>query len=433
MVKLMLIKALSWYFVHENMSKQTKRARIPLKELPFMKTALPKLFNCGYLERPDCENETNATLSESTNVAHPINIHVIRLDRVLSSWNFKRISVSGDGNCLFYSVSLALLQKNNNMLLQRLGCSTQTDVKELAQVLRQATVAEWLEENSHHYQSFLTHDQLREQAQRFLVDGEYCGDLGDLVLPALVNVLSLPITVFTSAENMPVLMLFPISSIPSDSNPLFIAYNQDGSGHYDAVCRINAIEDRENIQLEVESQMKGCTCGRNSSKGVSCAYSLYHYSTKCPCFKAQQSCTSKCRCKGCKNPHGQRPDADTLRAHCVHKRKRDRHDSQDHPLRGRKTTKFMDEVSDEMTTGSLSKFEYLLISAIIHHLYPEAEDWTDVDSFNVHTIAKTFEAIRNIAQLLNMDLPIFERSDEEIEKALKHYKSQFDMFYKLHT
>ena len=86
-----------------------------------------------------------------------------------------------------------------------------------------------------------------------------------------------------------------------------------------------------------------------------------------------------------------------------------------------------------MTTGSLSKFEYLLISAIIHHLYPEAEDWTDVDSFNVHTIAKTFEAIRNIAQLLNMDLPIFERSDEEIEKALKHYKSQFDMFYKLHT
>ena len=140
------------------------------------------------------------------------------LDLIVCS--LRGTSVSGDGNCLFYSVSLALLQKNDNMLLQRLGCSTQTDVKELVQVLRQATVAEWLEENSHYYQSFLTHDQLREQAQRFLVDGEYCGDPGDLVLPALVNVLSLPITVFTSAENMPVLMLFPISSIPSDSNPL---------------------------------------------------------------------------------------------------------------------------------------------------------------------------------------------------------------------
>jgi hypothetical protein len=52
-VKLILLKALSWYFVHEHMSKQTKRARIPLKELPFMNSALPKLFNCGYLEMPE--------------------------------------------------------------------------------------------------------------------------------------------------------------------------------------------------------------------------------------------------------------------------------------------------------------------------------------------------------------------------------------------
>ena len=44
MVKLILLKALSWYFVHGHMSKQTKRARIPLKELPFMNSALPKLF-----------------------------------------------------------------------------------------------------------------------------------------------------------------------------------------------------------------------------------------------------------------------------------------------------------------------------------------------------------------------------------------------------
>ena len=73
-----------------------------------MYSALPKLFNCGYLERPACQNELNETLSESTNIEHPINIYVVRLDRVLSSWNFKRIPVSGDGNCLFYAVSLAL-------------------------------------------------------------------------------------------------------------------------------------------------------------------------------------------------------------------------------------------------------------------------------------------------------------------------------------
>ena len=71
---------------------------------------------------------------------------------------------------------------------------------------------------------------------------------------------------------------------------------------------------------------------------------------------------------------------------------------------------------------------YLLISAIIHYSYPEAEDWTDVENFNTDVIAITFEAARNTAQLLNMHLPIFKGNKEEIEKALKHYKYQFDIF-----
>ena len=66
------------------MSKQTKRARIPLKELPFMNSALSKLFNCGFLEIPDRGNEPNRILSESTNKEQPVNIHAIRLDCVLS-------------------------------------------------------------------------------------------------------------------------------------------------------------------------------------------------------------------------------------------------------------------------------------------------------------------------------------------------------------
>ena len=97
-----------------------------------------------------------------------------------------------------------------------------------------------------------------------------------------------------------------------------------------------------------------------------CHVLILHYSTKCPCFKAQQSCTSKCRCKRCKNPHGQRPDVDKL--HGVQKRKRDRHDSQVHLLRGKKTAKFIDEISEEMTTGSMSDFEYLLVQSYTTHI-----------------------------------------------------------------
>ena len=100
MVKLILLKALYWYFVHEHMSKQTKKVRIPLKVLPFMSSSLPKLFNCGCLETPNGENEPDRILSESTNKEQTINIHTNRLDRVLTSWNFKCIPVLGDGNCL---------------------------------------------------------------------------------------------------------------------------------------------------------------------------------------------------------------------------------------------------------------------------------------------------------------------------------------------
>ena len=96
------------------LSKQTTRGRIPLKVLPFMNSALPKLFNCGNLEIPEGGSEPDRIPFESTNREQTANIHAIRLDQILSSWNFKRIPVSGDGNCLFYAVSQALLQRHNS-------------------------------------------------------------------------------------------------------------------------------------------------------------------------------------------------------------------------------------------------------------------------------------------------------------------------------
>ena len=97
------------------------------------------------------------------------------------------------------------------------------------------------------YPSLLTHNQLQNEAHIFLQDGHYSNDLGDLILPALVNVLSQPVTIFTSAENMPVVTLMPITSPVVDSHPFFLAYNQNGSGHYDAVSRIDQLEEKENI------------------------------------------------------------------------------------------------------------------------------------------------------------------------------------------
>ena len=179
------------------------------------------------------------------------------------------------------------------------------------------------------YQSFLTHQQLKEEAHRFLQDGEFTGDVGDLVLPALVNVLAIPMTVFTSAENMPVLSLLPITSMVMESEPIFLAYLHEGPGHYDAVIR----DDKENIEpLELTSGTTKCTCGRKATKGVSCAFTLDRYSTRCPCFKANQGCTSECRCKRCNNLNGARPILSNMIS--GQKRVRQRYDSQIQELKG---------------------------------------------------------------------------------------------------
>ena len=119
-----------------------------------------------------------------------------------------------------------------------------------------------------------------------------------------MNVLAIPMAVFTSAENMPVLSLLPIISMVMESEPIFLAYLHEGPGHYDAVIR----DDTENVEpLQLTSGTTKCTCGRRATKGVSCTFTLDRCSTRCPCFKANQGCTSECRCKRCNNPNGARP------------------------------------------------------------------------------------------------------------------------------
>lgn len=139
--------------------------------------------------------ETNV-LSSIENVqksrASELDSNLHRLENVLKSWSFKRLPVTGDGNCLFYAVAYSLLCRRQHECVQQLllkfDCmpdNTQP-VKHLTAKLREAVVQEWLGENTLYYQSFLTHQQLQVEAHRFLRDGEFAGDIGDLVLPALV-------------------------------------------------------------------------------------------------------------------------------------------------------------------------------------------------------------------------------------------------------
>lgn len=169
----------------------------------------------------------------------------------LKSWKFSRLEVPRDGNCLFHSVARNLifqLESGNadlRNILDGLGIHSHQPLIEIASDLRRGVVKEWIGEHSKDYQQFMTEGQLLTQAEQFLQDGVYSLDIGDLAITALSNMLQSPIVLFTSKLNQPIHIQNPTYSPLRSSNPIYLAYLQIGSGHYDAVICGN--EDQTSI------------------------------------------------------------------------------------------------------------------------------------------------------------------------------------------
>ena len=102
----------------------------------------------------------------------------------------------------------------------------------IQRLLRTRMVEEW-QENTDNYQGYSSED-LGIVGQQYL-QGHFAGDAGDLMVLTLANVLSMPITIFTSIQNMPVICVMPTTQAITTTEPLLLAFKQDGPGHYDAV------------------------------------------------------------------------------------------------------------------------------------------------------------------------------------------------------
>jgi hypothetical protein len=105
-------------------------------------------------------------------------------------------------------------------------------------------------------------------------------------------------------------------------------------------------------------------------------------------------------------------------------------ETQLYKLEGKKTTTFMKEAGEKIDIGVISMFEFSLVS-VIQHLYPDV-DWTNIDKIDSNLIHESFNMIKGITQQLNINAPIFSRSKQDIEKALKKYKFQYEYFFKMH-
>lgn len=282
---------------------------------------------------------SHAILSRFTSVSARSSDSVYdKLDGILENYGFTRIPISGDGNCCFASISYGLEQfllgDSNSSLCEhlhglKLSAGQSTDHR--ISLLRSLVVQEWLGDDSGEYIGFLTNSEqslYKDIAKNFLEPGYFDCELGNSVPLALSNILRCPIILFTTICDCPVLPLVPRLNALS-AVPIYVAYNQSCSGHYDAVATWNMTKSSEealNVVPKMESKPSEdtppCSCGRGHSTNKDKMF-CNEFKSRCKCFQQLTGCGNNCKCFNCANPHGKRkPQVSMMEG----QRKRRKHD-----------------------------------------------------------------------------------------------------------
>ncbi len=148
------------------------------------------------------------------------------------------------------------------------------------------------------------------EVNRFLLPGHFETSIGDAMPLAAANALNIPIALVTSVESMPFIIVTPeVESITS--LPLFLAFTQEGTGHYDSLVEAAKMQ---NTQQSLPQKELRCRCGVNNRDpdSINCCIApktniakKRTYSSRCKCFKAGLKCGEKCKCRNCGN--GRKP------------------------------------------------------------------------------------------------------------------------------
>lgn len=123
--------------------------------------------------------------------------------------------------------------------------------------------------------ALMTNVSVTEEASKFLRPGYFHGELEDTMLTALSNVLQVSIIVFSSIACHPVFCVEPRRQ--ALDQPLVVAYNQSGSGHYDGVIPMSKCKHDDS---DSQTETYVCSCGKSSkSASNSCCQIRTKYST----------------------------------------------------------------------------------------------------------------------------------------------------------
>ena len=222
------------------------------------------------------------------------------VDRTLSAMGLRRIDIEKDGNCLFRAVSTQIIKRQPDdhyeNFLESIGMRKNTNISEVAAVLRNLTVKELLNNYNEYKKCFpqMNITSYRTEVSRFYQDGEFAGLIGDILVPGLANVLRTTFTLYCDNPQSPIQLVKPRKRA-LNSETIEIAFMPIGPGHYDAVGK----SVKANLEQRMRKQ-KQCRCGRTGN--AACVSRL------CPCYNSEISCGSSptCICVNCSNKFGKR-------------------------------------------------------------------------------------------------------------------------------
>ena len=203
--------------------------------------------------------------------------------------------------------------------LNSIGITGDRTLPELIKLLRKLVVDEFLSCNCVENSSFLLsveHSSYEETAKRFDQDRFFDCELGNAVNLALANILRTSLVVFRSLENYPILTIIPKND-PVSNVPVYLAFEQIGPSHYDAVIQSGTSEelfDNTKNTFAETSQGKELTrpvrqCGQGAAKNKMTRKFCLEYKSGCKCYQNLKGCTCDCGCFNCANTFGVREES----------------------------------------------------------------------------------------------------------------------------
>ena len=356
-------------------------------------------------------------------------VHQGRLQSVLTSFNLKSVEVPPDGDCVFHSVIRHLqlvysfsTSEHKDFLhhLQSLGYSQESSIAHNILLLRRLLVDEWLS-NRNEYQPFFTGKDFESDALQYVNPGTYSTDLGDAMVLGIANVLQTPIVIFTSIESWPYVPVQPRHVLPH-TKPIFLAYIQDGPGHYNlAIPRESPtlpLPAKTKVMVKSPNHHQNCRCGRGyhfkDKARINCS-SMSAYTSRCPCIRSGHTCTITCKCINCGNGKCE----DSCDREKKARRKRQRHPEQEY--KRYVGVKYMKDAGEQPLTGQWTADEHYVFLGIIKVVKPMGNFSKLCEDVDI--ITELYSSVLEMAKSVGLRISLSAKSSSKVRAKINAYMS----------